>query len=41
MKKSTIIVIVVIVLIAIWGITSYNGMVKLRKECNLLEMSVG
>ena len=28
MKKSTIIVIVVIVLIAIWGITSYNGMVK-------------
>ena len=29
MKKSTIIVIVVIVLIAIWGITSYNGMVKM------------
>lgn len=27
-EKSTIIVIVVIVLIAIWGITSYNGMVK-------------
>ena len=29
MKKSTIIVIVVIVLIESWGITSYNGMVKM------------
>ena len=32
MKKSTIIVIVVIVLIAIWGITSYNGMVKMDES---------
>ena len=32
MKKSTIIVIVVIVLIAIWGITSYNGMVKMDEK---------
>lgn len=29
MKKSTIIVIAVIVLIAVWGATSYNGMVKM------------
>ena len=32
MKKSTIIVIVVIVLIAIRGITSYNGMVKMDES---------
>lgn len=31
-EKSTIIVIVVIVLIAIWGITSYNGMVKMDES---------
>lgn len=29
MKKSTIIVIAVIVVIAVWGATSYNGMVKM------------
>ena len=29
---STIIVIVVIVLIAIWGITSYNGMVQMDES---------
>ena len=32
MKKSTIIVIAVIVLIAIWGVTSYNGMVKMDES---------
>lgn len=32
MKKSTIIVIVVIVLLAIWGMTSYNGMVKMDES---------
>ena len=28
MKKSTIIILAVIVIVAIWGITGYNGMVK-------------
>ncbi len=32
MKKSAIIVIVVIVLLAIWGMTSYNGMVKMDES---------
>lgn len=32
MKKSTIIVIAVIVLLAIWGMTSYNGMVKMDES---------
>ncbi len=32
MKKSTIIVIVVIALIVIWGVTSYNGIVKMDES---------
>lgn len=32
MKKSTIIVLAVIVLLAIWGMTSYNGMVKMDES---------
>ena len=29
MKKSTIIIIVVIALLAIWGVTGYNGLVTM------------
>jgi len=28
MKKSTIIIIVVIALLAIWGVTGYNGLIQ-------------
>lgn len=31
MKKSTIIVIAVVAIIAIWGVSSYNGMVKMEE----------
>lgn len=34
MKKSTIIVIAVVAIIAIWGVTSYNGMVKMEETVN-------
>lgn len=34
MKKSTIIVIAVIAIIAIWGVSSYNGMVKMEETVN-------
>lgn len=34
MKKSTIIVIVVVAIIAIWGVSSYNGMVKMEETVN-------
>ena len=34
MKKSTIILIVVVAIIAIWGVTSYNGLVKMDEGVN-------
>lgn len=34
MKKSTIIVIAVVAIIAIWGVSSYNGMVKMEETVN-------
>ena len=34
MKKSTIILIAVVAIIAIWGITSYNGLVKMDEGVN-------
>ena len=34
MKKSTIIIIVVVAIVAIWGITSYNGLVKMDESVN-------
>lgn len=34
MKKSTIIVIAVVAIIAIWGVSSYNGMVKMEETIN-------
>ena len=34
MKKSTIILIVVVAIIAIWGVTSYNGLVKMDESVN-------
>ena len=32
MKKSTIIIIVVIALLAIWGVTGYNGLVTMDEN---------
>ena len=34
MKKSTIILIVVVAIVAIWGVTSYNGLVKMDEGVN-------
>ena len=34
MKKSTIILIAVVAIIAIWGVTSYNGLVKMDEGVN-------
>ena len=34
MKKSTIIIIVVVAIVAIWGVTSYNGLVKMDESVN-------
>ena len=34
MKKSTIILIVVVAIVAIWGVTSYNGLVKMDESVN-------
>ena len=34
MKKSTIIIIAVVAVLAIWGVTSYNGLVKMDESVN-------
>ena len=34
MKKSTIIIIAVVAILAIWGVTSYNGLVKMDESVN-------
>ena len=34
MKKSTIIIIAVVAIAAIWGVTSYNGLVKMDESVN-------
>lgn len=34
MKKSTIIIIAVVAIVAIWGVTSYNGLVKMDESVN-------
>jgi LemA protein len=34
MKKSTIIVIALVAIVAIWGVTSYNGLVKMDEGVN-------
>ena len=41
MKKSTIIVIAVVAIIAIWGVSSYNGMVKMEETVNTEWSNVG